>query len=284
VQGLLYVNQLNPIAELDGNGNVVASFVYADRPHVPSLMLRGGRTYRIVADHLGSVRLVVDIATGEVAQQMAYDEYGNVVVDTQPGFQPFGYAGGIYDRDTGLVRFGARDYDPISGRWTAKDPIRFAGGDSNLYAYVGSDPINRIDPAGLEGYSAASGLAFRIEAPFLVGPIDALVANRIAADAAATARRSFAESTQHNGIGDAFRHCLAACQLTRELGADQASKLLDRYEDRTGGPTCESGMDRHNNRVGQDLASRSDQNCEAACRAALGGNILGNGELLWFAD
>jgi RHS repeat-associated protein len=62
--------------------------------------------------------------------------------------QPFGYAGGIYDRDLGLVRFGARDYDPISGRWTAKDPIGFAGDDSNLYAYVGSDPVNYIDSTG----------------------------------------------------------------------------------------------------------------------------------------
>jgi len=47
------------------------------------------------------------------------------------------------------VRFGARDYDPQTGRWTAKDPIRFAGGDANLYSYVFSDPVNWIDPFGL---------------------------------------------------------------------------------------------------------------------------------------
>jgi len=57
--------------------------------------------------------------------------------------------GGIYDPDTGLVRFGARDYDPEVGRWTSKDPLLFNGGDSNLYAYVGNDPINFIDPKGL---------------------------------------------------------------------------------------------------------------------------------------
>ena len=49
---------------------------------------------------------------------------------------------------TGLVRFGARDYDAVTGRWTAKDPILFAGGDSNLYSYVHSDPVNFIDPSG----------------------------------------------------------------------------------------------------------------------------------------
>ncbi|MFU8832906.1 MAG: RHS repeat-associated core domain-containing protein, partial [Wenzhouxiangella sp.] len=107
-----------------------------------------GRTYRIVSDHLGSPRLVIDTVTGEVAQQMDYDAFGNVLTDTNPGFQPFGFAGGLYDPDTGLVRFGARDYDPETGRWTAKDPIGFAGGDSNLYGYVLGDPVNLIDPTG----------------------------------------------------------------------------------------------------------------------------------------
>lgn len=65
-------------------------------------------------------------------------------------FQPFGFAGGIYDQHTKLTRFGARDYDAETGRWTAKDPIRFAGGDTNLFGYTASDPINFIDPTGLE--------------------------------------------------------------------------------------------------------------------------------------
>jgi RHS repeat-associated protein len=148
VQGFLYMDQLNPVAELDGLGHVVASFIYAERGHVPSLMLKGGKTYRIVADHLGSVRLVIDIDTGAVVQRKDYDEWGVPVLDTHPGFQPFGFAGGLEDRDVGFVRFGARDFDPVVGRWTAKDGIGFAAGDTNLYAYVWNDPINYIDPSG----------------------------------------------------------------------------------------------------------------------------------------
>jgi RHS repeat-associated protein len=87
--------------------------------------------------------------TGQVAQRLEYDAWGQMVVDTNPGFQPFGFAGGLYDPQTGLLRFGARDYDPETGRWTTKDPILFAGGDTNVYAYVGNDPVNRFDPAGL---------------------------------------------------------------------------------------------------------------------------------------
>jgi RHS repeat-associated protein len=108
-------------------------------------------TYRIVADHLGSPRLVVRTDTGAVVQRMDFDEFGRVLADSNPGFQPFGFAGGLYDADTGLVRFGARDYDAESGRWTSKDPILFGGRQANLFAYTFSDPINYIDPYGLDG-------------------------------------------------------------------------------------------------------------------------------------
>ena len=80
---------------------------------------------------------------------MDFDEFGKVVNDTNPGFQPFGFAGGLYDFQTGLVRFGARDYDPETGRWTVKDPIGFRGLDTNLYGYALSDPINFVDTNGL---------------------------------------------------------------------------------------------------------------------------------------
>jgi len=48
------------------------------------------------------------------------------------------------------VRFGARDYDPEVGRWTAKDPIRFGGGDTNVYGYLGASPVGAVDPPGLQ--------------------------------------------------------------------------------------------------------------------------------------
>ena len=137
------------MAELDGNGNIVSRFVYASKGNVPDYMVTGSVTYRIISDHLGSPRLVVDVTNGAVVQRMDYDEFGQVITDTNPGFQPFGFAGGLYDRDTKLVRFGARDYDAETGRWTAKDPILFAGGDTNLYGYVSNDPINFGDADGL---------------------------------------------------------------------------------------------------------------------------------------
>ena len=148
-QGFLYQGGLRPVAELDGSNAVVSRFVYATHINVPDYMVEGGVTYRLITDQLGSPRLVVNAATGAVAQRIDYDEFGQVLSDSNPGFQPFGFAGGLYDRNTKLVRFGARDYDAETGRWTAKDPIGFGGGDGDLYGYVGGEPISRTDPLGL---------------------------------------------------------------------------------------------------------------------------------------
>jgi len=148
IQGFLYGDQLNPIAELDSNNNIVSQFIYGTKVNVPDYMVKDGVTYKIITDQLGSPRLIVNADTGVVAQKIDFDEFGLITQDTNPNFQPFGFAGGLVDNHTGLTRFGARDYDAVTGRWTSKDPIRFAGGDSNIYGYVFSDPINFIDPNG----------------------------------------------------------------------------------------------------------------------------------------
>jgi RHS repeat-associated protein len=148
VQGFLYDDHGRIVAELDGNNNVVSQFIYASSGATPDYMIRGGNTYRILTDRLGSPRLIVNVATGAVVQRMDYDAFGNIVQDTTPGFQPFGFAGGLYDQDTHLTRFGFRDYDAEAGRWTSKDPIGFFAG-YNWYAYAANDPVNISDPTGL---------------------------------------------------------------------------------------------------------------------------------------
>jgi RHS repeat-associated protein len=145
----LYLDGLRPVAELDGAGNVVSQFVYASESTVPDYVIREGKNYRVLRDYHGSVRLVVDADTGDIVQRIDYDAFGQVTLDSNPGFQPFGFVGGLYDADTKLLRFGARDYDPEIGRWTNKDPILFDGGQSNLYVYVENDPVNYVDPSGL---------------------------------------------------------------------------------------------------------------------------------------
>jgi RHS repeat-associated protein len=166
----IYRDALKPVAELDGSGALVSEFVYGSKGNVPDYVRRGGATYRVISDQLGSPRYVVNMANaGDVPFTATYAAFG-AVVGMGLDWMPFGFAGGIYDSDTDLVRFGARDWDTVVGRWTSKDPLRFNGGDSNLFEYVFGDPINLADPEGtgplqiadclLKGYSLSQCFNF----------------------------------------------------------------------------------------------------------------------------
>jgi RHS repeat-associated protein len=148
----IYRDQLKPVAELDGAGNLVSEFIYGTKVNVPGLVVRGGVTYRMVTDQLGSPVFAVNTAnSSDVPFQATYTAFGErTLVAGTDDWMPFGFAGGIYDFDTKLMRFVARDYNPAIGRWVSKDPIRFNRGQVNIYVYVGNDPVNRRDPSGLD--------------------------------------------------------------------------------------------------------------------------------------
>ena len=111
-------------------------------------------------DQVGTLRAMTD-AVGNVVKEVQYDSFGNVLNDTRPGMSHFAFAGGLYDGDTGLVRFGYRDYDAKVGVWTAKDPILFNGGLIDIYGYVNNMPTQAVDPLGLDVtvsyYNSATG-------------------------------------------------------------------------------------------------------------------------------
>lgn len=150
VRRWLYGDKLRIVAELDGSGALIGRFVYGTRSNVPDFVVRGGNTYRVLADHLGSPRVVVNVANAaDRPIVIRHDAFGESLPgSTGAEWLPMGFAGGLYDAETGLVRFGARDYDAYTGRWTARDPSLFHGGDANLHAYAGSDPVNLLDRTG----------------------------------------------------------------------------------------------------------------------------------------
>jgi RHS repeat-associated protein len=164
----LWLDQTTLLAIYDGSGNLRQRFEYAD-DRVPYVITQGGTTYYLAYDQVGSLRLITD-NVGNSIKRVDYDSFGNIISDSNPSFAiPFGFAGGLHDPDTKLVRFGYRDYLPEIGKWTAKDPILFAGGDSNLYGYVQSDPVNWVDP---EGLNAAMDV-IRLQAPRVMAALEA---------------------------------------------------------------------------------------------------------------
>lgn len=136
------------LAVYDGNDNLLIRFEYADG-RMPLAMRQAGIRYYLAYDPIGSLRAVVD-GSGNMLKNIVYDTFGNMINDSDSILKiPFGFAGGLHDKDTNLIRFGYRDYDPDTGRWTAKDPIFFEGGNTDLYGYVLDDPVNLFDPLGL---------------------------------------------------------------------------------------------------------------------------------------
>ncbi|BDQ38025.1 hypothetical protein SYK_23850 [Pseudodesulfovibrio nedwellii] len=125
-------------------------FAYQDETRTPYAMRRDDGTIAyLFYDQVGSLRVVAD-PEGNVIQEILYDPFGGIIEDTNPSLRiPIGYAGGLHDRDLGFVRFGWRDYDANTSRWTAPDPIGDKGGDSDWYGYCLDDPVNANDSNGL---------------------------------------------------------------------------------------------------------------------------------------
>jgi len=119
-------------------------------------------TYDYLKDHLGSVIAITD-ENADIVEQYGYDAWGRVSVYDGDGMpltesaigNRYAFQGREYSWKTGLYYFRARWYDPIVGRWLSKDPIGISGG-LNLYAFVGNNPVNYIDPVGLEEVSQPS--------------------------------------------------------------------------------------------------------------------------------
>jgi len=144
----LWHDQIHLAAVLDENKQAKVKFIYTIDSHSASIIEKEGQLYKIVHDPgLGSIRYVVNVDTKEVVQEIEYDELGNMIYNSNKDFQPLGYAGGLFDSDTGLTRFFSRDYDSSIGRWTTKDSIGLAGG-LNQYVYVEGNPMSYIDPNG----------------------------------------------------------------------------------------------------------------------------------------
>ena len=152
VEKYLWKDLTTLLAIYDKDDNLKQRFEYADS-RMPISMTSNGQKYYLHYDQVGSLRAVTD-TNHNIVKEIVYDTFGNILSDSNPSFTiPFGFAGGLYGQDTKLTRFGYRDYDAYTGKWTAKDPIGFSGGDSNLYGYVLGDPVSGFDASGLFFYN-----------------------------------------------------------------------------------------------------------------------------------
>jgi RHS repeat-associated protein len=114
-----------------------------------------GSDYAYLYDGKGNVTSLLD-SSGAIVASYRYDTFGKVVATSGSLNQPFQFSTKRFDSDTGLNYYGYRFYNPSIERWMNRDPLGEAGG-INLYGFVGGDPVNWVDPWGLERWPAPDG-------------------------------------------------------------------------------------------------------------------------------
>jgi RHS repeat-associated protein len=137
------------LAETDESGNVTAYYVYGIGL-ISRIMTSDTRNFYHYNNRGDAIALTND--TGIITDKYAYDEYGKLMASDGGTANPFKYVGrhGVMDEGNNLYFMRARYYDATVGRFLNEDPLGFEGGDWNLFAYVGGNPVVGIDPSGLE--------------------------------------------------------------------------------------------------------------------------------------
>ena len=140
----------NPYMDFNGSGSVTERYLY--NPYAQNQFYGqvngSGTTEWFVTDNLNSIRQVLS-ASGASLATMVYDPFGQLLTSLNSYAPRFLYTGGAYDAITGMYTDGAREENPVDGRWMSQDPMRFGGGDANLYRYLDNGPTNFEDPYGL---------------------------------------------------------------------------------------------------------------------------------------
>jgi RHS repeat-associated protein len=139
----------NPYMDLNSSGQMTARYI-TDPGALDVFFAKvtsAGALDWYLTDRLGSIREIVD-KMAAVQDQITYGAFGNIVSESNPSAgDRFKWDGGEWDENTKLYHFGARWYDPATGRWASQDPLGL-GPDSNVYRYSRNSPTTSKDPTG----------------------------------------------------------------------------------------------------------------------------------------
>ncbi len=142
----IYDPRGNLVADVDSNG-VTHKYIYGKG--LLAVATSSGR-YCYHFDVTGNTVALTDM-TQAIVNSYAYEPFGQILSQQETVAQPFKYVGqyGVMAEPNGLYYMRARYYDPSVGRFISEDPIGFAGGDVNLFAYARNNPVKWVDPLGL---------------------------------------------------------------------------------------------------------------------------------------
>jgi RHS repeat-associated protein len=138
------------LAEADATGTIKIAYSRMPGGRLIS-QWQGGETFWYHLDGLGSTIAMTD-ESGKIRNRYGYDEYGNLTNATSEEiFNRFTFTGQAWDAGVGLYHYKARYYNPQGGRFLTQDTYKgnvWEPWTQHLYAYVGNNPVNYVDPTG----------------------------------------------------------------------------------------------------------------------------------------
>lgn len=234
------------------------------------------------ADGNGNVTMLINAAQTSVANYK-YDPFGRTITSsgTLAAANVYQFSSKELMTKSGFYYYGFRFYDPDTGRWPNRDPIQEHGG-INLYGFVFNNPIIYSDARGLSysDYTSAQPVSPQEKKCWDEASLSELLGVKNSRDAAeAAVSGAQYNGTRWNGPGDAVRHCVWNCEMTRRNSEASAKKFADAHETGVGPqfPQDEREMDLHNNDVGRQKGKCDPckkKSCKELCEEA-----LRNGEL-----
>ncbi|PKN37549.1 MAG: hypothetical protein CVU62_07390 [Deltaproteobacteria bacterium HGW-Deltaproteobacteria-2] len=136
------------LAEANDSNVITRYYIYGKG--LLAMVTPADQTYCYHFNGVGSTIAMTD-SSKDIVNKYSYDAFGNIASEQEAIYQPFKYVGqfGVMTEPNGFYYMKARYYDPTVGRFISEDPVGFGGGDTNLMAYVGNNPVTGIDPSGL---------------------------------------------------------------------------------------------------------------------------------------